>query len=155
MKSTRLTRALLTLGVLLAAAPSALAQTDTPTSTPTATATATGTVTQTPTRAPVCTTDFCAYHYGSFKADATGTGFDSFTRTIPGIKPGDLIVLYPTLSGCTTSAIIVTNNVIEAQVGCDANVAEQDIEYVWFSRTQDRCQGEDNCRRAFTVTPTP
>lgn len=149
-------RVMLAVLVAVLAAGSALAQTDTPTLTPTLTptATVTATATRTGTRAPICTSDFCAFHYGSFKADAS-TSPTIFTRTIIGIKPGDLIVLYPLTTTCFATVNTIINNAITFIVTCGSDVPEQDVEYVWFSRTQNNCQGADNCRRAFTVTPTP
>lgn len=147
--------------VTLLASGSAFAQTATntatatATSTPTSTSTRTATRTLTPPRADSDgSTDFKAFKYGSFKVDAD-TSLTGYTRQIPGIKPGDLIVLYPQTGGCIATVDRITNNFIVFTMACGADPAEQDVEYLMFSRTQNNCQGAPNCQRAPTVTATP
>lgn len=152
--------------VLLLVAGSASAQTATNTATATATATSTSTATITPTFTVTSTrtptpgvpstpgsTDFAAFKYGSFKVDASAS-LVSHSAIINGLKPGDLVVLYPLLT-CLATVNTITQNTLNYTISCATDVAEQDVEYLWFSRTQNNCQGSPNCQRAATVTPTP
>ncbi len=144
---------ILALFVVALTAGSAVAQTATNTATATRTATvtltptATATATATPARADASTpgsTDCAAFKYGSFKLDAD---------TSPTL--GDLVVLYPLTGSCIASPNTIQNNTLNFTVVCASDVAEQDVEYLWFARTQNNCQGPPNCQRAATVTPTP
>lgn len=127
--------------------------------TPTSTATDTPTNTPTPTLAPKATegtTDFAAFQHGSFRvATPVCPTPSSQLITIPGLKIGDLITIYPPddyRGGVSTR--VLTNNTLRVNMAC-TTAGGGDWEYVWFARTQNKCQGADKCKRAATVTPTP
>ena len=137
------------------------------TNTPTNTATNTPTPTNTPTLMPKATegsTDFRAYQYGSFRLDPASISTDTCLISnviIPGLKPGDQIVL--SVPSALETALfysgnrIVSNNTLGVRLcaGTTTDGAALDWEYLWFSRTQNNCQGNPpNCGRAPTITPT-
>lgn len=131
------------------------AQTDTPT----ATATATPTVTHTPTLAIPATpgsSDQAAWKYGAFvmPTPVCPTPASNLV-TIPGLKQGDLFVVYPDDSyRGGVSQRILTNNTARVNLNC-TTAGSGSWQYIWYNRTQNNCQGAPNCGPAPTVTPTP
>lgn len=140
------------------------AQTDTPTQTPTNTPTNTPTQTLAPKATPGAT-DFGAFQYGSFRLDPPALNLGQSNEaeiTIPGIKQGDLIVVY--IPASLEAALvhsgtrIIANNRIGVRLSSlvnSTNGSARDWTYLWFSRTQNNCQGSPNCGPAPTVTNTP
>lgn len=129
------------------------------TNTPTPTLTATPTLTRTPTlgtKATPGTSDTNAFQYGSFRVPTPVCPTPASNLvTIPGLKQGDLITVYPSDAyRGGLSYRILTNNTLRLNLAC-TTAGNGNYEYVWWSRTQNNCQGAPNCRPAPTVTPTP
>lgn len=146
---------ILALLVVTLVAGSAFAQTSTSTATPTNTPTNTPTPTLA-NKVPEGETDFGAFQHGSFRvATPVCPTPNSQTIIIPGLKIGDLITVQPPdgyRGGVSTR--VLTNNTLRVNMAC-TTAGGGDWEYVWFSRTQNKCNGAGNCKAASTVTPTP
>jgi hypothetical protein len=109
-------------------------------------------------KVPEGESDFAAFQHGSFRADpaCSAGAFEQIVVTIPGLKKGDLIVVYPNADfQGVINAFPLANNKLALNASCGTDSASHDWEYVWFSRTQNKCQGAGNCKPASTVTVTP
>lgn len=143
--------------VIVGMATASPAQTNTPTLTATNTPTSTPTQTLAP-KATEGTSDTAAFQYGSFRMDPTcsALAIEHFTITIPGLKQGDMIVVYANndFAGLLNWNIIA-NNRLGVTTSCSTDSASHNWSYIWYARTQNNCNGAPNCRAPATVTPTP